>query len=75
MACLKYGFEKLNLNEIVSFTAIQNMRSRRIMEKIGLHRDPKDDFDHPKLQEGHPLRSHVLYRLYLDEWEKLQEIL
>ncbi|HEY4832552.1 MAG TPA: GNAT family N-acetyltransferase [Waddliaceae bacterium] len=75
IACLRYGFEKLNLNEIVSFTAIQNMRSRRIMEKISLHHDPKDDFDHPKLQEGHPLRKHVLYRLYLDEWKNFQEIL
>jgi hypothetical protein len=42
------------------------------MEKIGLHHDPKDDFDHPKLQEGHPLRKHVLYRLFLDEWKNLQ---
>jgi hypothetical protein len=33
------------------------------MEKIGMHHDPKDDFDHPKLPEGHPLRRHVLYRL------------
>ncbi|MCE2982841.1 MAG: GNAT family N-acetyltransferase [Parachlamydia sp.] len=73
VACLRHGFEKLNLNEIVSFTSIQNIRSRRIMEKIGLHHDPKDDFDHPKLQEGHPLRKHVLYRLYRDEWKKLQE--
>lgn len=72
MACLKHAFQKLNLNEIVSFTAVQNMRSRRIMEKIGLHYDPKDDFDHPKLQEGHSLRRHVLYRLSLDEWEKSQ---
>lgn len=72
MACLRYGFEKLNLNEIVSFTATQNMRSRRIMEKIGLHHDLEDDFNHPKLQEGHPLRKHVLYRLSLDEWKNLQ---
>lgn len=42
------------------------------MEKISLHHDPKDDFDHPKFQEGHPLRKHVLYRLYRDEWEKSQ---
>ncbi len=61
-ACLKYGFETLNLSEIVSFTAVRNMRSRRVMEKIGMHRDEKDDFDHPKLPEGHPLKRHVLYR-------------
>lgn len=71
-AVLEYGFEKLNLNEIVSFTAVQNMRSRRIMEKLGMHTDPKDDFDHPKLPEDHKLRRHVLYRLKKNEWEKSQ---
>jgi 3-dehydroquinate dehydratase/shikimate dehydrogenase len=62
-AVLSYGFETLDLPEIVSFTAIQNMRSRRVMEKIGMHHDAKDDFDHPKLAEGHLLKRHVLYRL------------
>lgn len=67
-ACLKYGFETLKLNEIVSFTAVQNSRSRRVMEKIGMHFNPKDDFDHPRLSEGHPLRRHVLYRISKNEW-------
>lgn len=62
-AVLRYGFETLNLKEIVSFTAAQNMRSRRIMEKIGMHHDSKDDFDHPKLPKGHVLRRQVLYRI------------
>jgi 3-dehydroquinate dehydratase / shikimate dehydrogenase len=62
-AVLAYGFESLNLEEIVSFTAVQNMRSRRIMEKIGMHHDSKDDFDNPKLPQDHVLRRHVLYRL------------
>src|SRR5690606_14340984 len=39
-ACLQYGFETLRLKEIVSFTAVQNNRSRRVMERIGMHRDP-----------------------------------
>lgn len=63
LACLKHGFEKLQLQEIVSFTTMQNIRSRRVMEKIGMHHDSKDDFDHPKLPEGHPLKRHVLYRI------------
>ncbi|HEV8051183.1 MAG TPA: GNAT family N-acetyltransferase [Parachlamydiaceae bacterium] len=67
-ACLKYGFENLGLNEIVSFTATQNMRSRHIMEKICMHHDSKDDFDHPKLSESNPLRRHVLYRLEKNKW-------
>ena len=71
IAALAYGFETLNLNEIVSFTAVQNMRSRRIMEKIGMHHDSKDDFDHPKLPKEHKLNRHVLYRLKSSEWEKL----
>lgn len=61
-AVLAYGFENLKLQEIVSFTVPSNMRSRRVMEKIGMRYDPQDDFDHPSLSEGHPLRRHVLYR-------------
>lgn len=72
-AALAYGFETLHLNEIVSFTAVPNMRSRRVMEKIGMHHDPKDDFDHPKIAEGHPLKKHVLYRLRQDEWLLLKD--
>lgn len=70
LASLQYGFETLKLPEIVSFTAVQNDRSRRVMERIGMHRDPQDDFDHPKLPEGHWLRRHVLYRLEAQEWRK-----
>lgn len=70
LACLKYGFETLYLKEIVSFTAVQNIRSRAVMERIGMHHDPKDDFDHPKLPEGHKLRRHVLYRLEAQKWQK-----
>jgi 3-dehydroquinate dehydratase/shikimate dehydrogenase len=64
-ACLKYGFETLKLDEIVAFTAVKNLRSRAVMEKIGMHHDPKDDFEHPKIPEGHSLRRHVLYRIGL----------
>ena len=57
------GFETLGLAEIVSFTAATNLRSRAVMERLGMQRNPMDDFDHPSIQEGHPLRRHVLYRL------------
>jgi 3-dehydroquinate dehydratase/shikimate dehydrogenase len=63
IAALTYGFETLNLKEIVSFTTVTNMRSRHVMEKIGMHHDPKDDFDHPNLPQEHPLKRHVLYRI------------
>jgi RimJ/RimL family protein N-acetyltransferase len=65
---LRYGFGILALDEIFSFTAVANARSRRVMEKIGLRHDPADDFDHPNLPEGHPLRRHVLYRSRREEW-------
>jgi 3-dehydroquinate dehydratase/shikimate dehydrogenase len=61
-AVLKYGFENLRLEEIVSFTTVNNLRSRRVMEGIGMAYDPQGDFDHPNLDENHPLRRHVLYR-------------
>jgi RimJ/RimL family protein N-acetyltransferase len=60
------GFERLGLSEIVSLTAEINERSRRVMEKLGMTRDPAEDFDHPNVQVGHPLRRHVLYRLKPD---------
>ena len=62
-AALRHGFESLGLDEIVAFTMPGNVRSRRVMEKLGMTHDPADDFDHPGLAEGHPMRMHVLYRL------------
>lgn len=62
-AAVNYGIEKLCLESIVSFTVPVNLRSRRVMEKLGMTHDPRDDFDHPVLPAGHPLRRHVLYRL------------
>lgn len=63
LAALNYGFETLHLPEIVSLTSIHNKRSMNVMEKIGMHRNPADDFDHPLAPAGHPLQRHVLYRL------------
>lgn len=62
-AALAHGFDTLGLREILSFTSASNAPSRRVMEKLGMSRDPRDDFDHPGLPEGHELRRHVLYRL------------
>lgn len=67
---LDYGFNALNQNEIVSITTVENIRSRRVMEKIGMHRNSMDDFDHPRLPEEHPLRRHVLYRMTNEEWKR-----
>lgn len=67
-AALAHGFDGLGLEEVVSFTSTQNHRSRRVMEKLGMRRDPDDDFDHPGLEAGDPLRRHVLYRLRADDF-------
>lgn len=69
---LRSGFEDLGLEEIVSFTVPQNVRSRRVMERIGLVRDPSGDFDHPNVdQVGYPhLVRHVLYRLSREDWRQ-----
>jgi RimJ/RimL family protein N-acetyltransferase len=60
---LGFGFATLALAEIVSYTSVTNRRSRSVIERLGMHRDPADDFDHPTMPEHHPLRSHVLYRM------------
>ena len=63
-------FENLKLKEVVSFTAAGNIKSRRVMEKIGLEHNPDDDFDHPKIEKSHPLCRHVLYRISKDEYDE-----
>jgi ribosomal-protein-alanine N-acetyltransferase len=72
-AALDFGFDQLGLDEIVSFTVEANMRSRRVMSKLGLGHDPGDDFDHPSLPVDHPMRRHVLYRTTAQEWSAAQE--
>jgi RimJ/RimL family protein N-acetyltransferase len=62
-AALEMAFGTLSLDEVVSFTAVENERSRAVMHRLGMAHDPREDFDHPSLAEGHPLRRHVLYRL------------
>jgi len=63
LEALHFGFHRLNLAEIVSFTAATNVRSQRLMQRLGLERDANGDFDHPAIPQGHVLRRHVLFRL------------
>jgi RimJ/RimL family protein N-acetyltransferase len=62
-ALLDYAFAQLGKSEVVSMTAAINVRSRRVMERLGMTYDPADDFPHPRLEEGHRLYPHVLYRM------------
>jgi len=59
---MEYAFQTLMLPELVSFTTAANQRSRRLMEKLGMIRNPDDDFQHPIIPKEHPLSPHVLYR-------------
>lgn len=62
-AVLAHAWDAVGLDEVVSFTAAGNARSRAVMSRLGMKHDPAADFDHPRLPLGHPLRRHVLYRV------------
>ena len=67
-ALVRHGFEVQGLLELVSFTVPANLRSIRVMQKLGMTHDPRDNFDHPSIPEGHPLRLHLLHRLKREDW-------
>jgi ribosomal-protein-alanine N-acetyltransferase len=60
---LLFAFAILHLEEVVSYTVRVNRRSVKVMQRLGMVRDPEEDFDHPELPAGHVLQRHVLYRL------------
>lgn len=71
---LRHGFEEVGLAEVVSFTAAGNTASRRVMDKIGLRRDPARDFDHPKVDpQAYPeLVRHLFWALTAEQWRAAQ---
>jgi RimJ/RimL family protein N-acetyltransferase len=70
---LRFAFRDLGLPEVVSFTSTANARSQAVMKRIGMVHDPADDFDHPSLDDGHPLRRHVLWRMTSQQWLAQQD--
>ncbi len=66
-AALVYAFVELELEAVVSFTAVGNDRSRRVMERLSMTHDPAEDFNHPGLP-GSPVERHVLYRLRAEDF-------
>lgn len=70
-AVMQFGFEKLGLKEIVSFTVPENQASRCVMEKLGMVHYFEEDFAHPKLPADHWLSKHVLYRITKDQWQNI----
>ncbi len=70
-ALLAFGFETLDLDEIVSFAVWNNHRSTAVMKRLGMHPDPSRDFDHPGVSDAHgDLKRHVFYRLARADWDK-----
>ncbi|QDL90945.1 GNAT family N-acetyltransferase [Paroceanicella profunda] len=66
-AMLGWGFRVRELAEIVAFTALPNRPSERVMQRLGMRRDPGEDFDHPAVASG-PLRRHMLYRIRAEQF-------
>ena len=69
---LQVGFEILELPEIISFTPLLNLRSRAVMERLGMH-DTAEIFEHPLVPEDNQLRVHCLYRLTREQWRHMQQ--
>ena len=63
-----FAFETLQLEDLISLTAAVNLRSRAVMERIGMHHDPSSDCANPRLPADHPLAAHVTYRISRAEW-------
>jgi ribosomal-protein-alanine N-acetyltransferase len=70
-AALGFGFSESRLDEIVSFTVPANTSSIKVMERLGMTRDPEDDFEHPFLADGSHVRRHILYRMSVGHWNDL----
>jgi RimJ/RimL family protein N-acetyltransferase len=68
IAALEYAFDELHLDEVVAHTTESNERSRAVMGRLGMSHDPRDDFDAPWYQPGHPRRRFVLYRVTASEF-------
>lgn len=62
-AALDHVFRTLGWPEVVAMTSTLNLRSQKLMQRLGMTHDPSDDFDHPRLPVGHRLQRHVLYRI------------
>jgi ribosomal-protein-alanine N-acetyltransferase len=62
-ASIAWGFAQLELAEIIAMVVPDNVRSQRVMEKLGMRRDPGADFEHPRIAAGNPRRAHWLFRL------------
>jgi RimJ/RimL family protein N-acetyltransferase len=70
---LRYGFEEIGLDEIVSFASVGNARSIAVMERLGMTREDGGEFKHPLMDPAHRLAPHVLYRMSADAWSAREQ--
>ncbi len=69
-AALRFGFERAGLEQVVAMTVPRNARSRAVMERLAMTHAEREDFDHPRVPRGSPLRRHVLYRMSAARWRE-----
>ena len=67
-AALRFGFEAAGLPQVVANACVANVNSQKVMQALGMTRDPADDFDHPRFPQDSPLRRQVLYRIEREAW-------
>lgn len=67
-AALDAAFDRVGLDQVIALTVPSNVRSRRVMDKLGMVHSPHEDFDHPRVPDGHALKRHVLYRHTRERW-------
>ncbi len=63
LASLDWGFANLADDAIWAITSTGNARSWGLMERLGMIRHPDLDFEHPRVAEGSPLKSHITYSI------------
>jgi RimJ/RimL family protein N-acetyltransferase len=61
-AALAFGFDQLGLDEIVAYAVAENVRSRRVMHRLGMLYNADEDFDDRLWPGGESYRRHVVYR-------------
>jgi len=66
-ACMNFAFDRLDLCEVFAFTSVSNMKSRAVMERLGMV-NIEANFDHPTIPHNSPLREHVVYKIEIHQW-------
>ena len=70
-AVLDFAFDVKNIEAIISFAVVENHRSTAVMKRLGFHRIPGTDFDHPRVPDTHPhLKRHLVYAITREEWKR-----